>query len=66
MCRSGASSLFPGAVGAHPSEPLTARLLGVDSYGNPEPGAQPSPKLVTEPGYSDSWFDVDTKTFGRA
>ncbi len=57
---------FPGALGAHPTEPLTARLLGVDNSGSPDPGATPSQELVTKPGYDDTWFDLDTKTFGRA
>jgi peptide/nickel transport system ATP-binding protein/oligopeptide transport system ATP-binding protein len=57
---------FPGAVGEHPTEPLTARMLGVDDAGNADPGAQPSSELNTDPGYADTWFDLDSKTFGRA
>nr|WP_134768375.1 dipeptide ABC transporter ATP-binding protein [Nocardioides sp. 1609] len=57
---------FPGEIHKHPTEPITARLLGVDNAGNPDPGATPSPDLVTKPGYDDTWFDLDTKTFGRA
>ncbi len=57
---------FPGPIGDHPREPITARLLGVDDAGNPDPGATPSSDLVSRPDYSDSWFDLDTKTFGRA
>jgi oligopeptide/dipeptide ABC transporter ATP-binding protein len=56
---------FPGEVGKHPTEPLTARLLGVDNAGSPDPGATPSKELVTKAGYDDTWFDLDTKTFGR-
>nr|WP_139978692.1 dipeptide ABC transporter ATP-binding protein [Nocardioides litoris] len=57
---------FPGEIGKHPTEPLTARLLGVDHAGNPDPGASPSTDLDTKPGYDDTWFDLDTKTFARA
>jgi oligopeptide/dipeptide ABC transporter ATP-binding protein len=56
---------FPGRLGQHPEEPLTARLLGVDKAGNPDPGSTPSKDLVTGPGYQDTWFDLDTRTFGR-
>ncbi len=57
---------FPGQIGQHPDRPITARLLGVDDTGNPDPGASPSPELRNNPGYDDTWFDLDTKTFGRA
>jgi peptide/nickel transport system ATP-binding protein/oligopeptide transport system ATP-binding protein len=57
---------FPGRLGEHPREPLTARLLGVDSTGQPDPGASPVTDLVEQPGYSDTWFDLDAKTIGRA
>ena len=57
---------FPGELGHHPSEPLTARLLGVDNMGSPDPGGSPDRDLGNKPGYADSWFDLDTKTFGRA
>jgi peptide/nickel transport system ATP-binding protein/oligopeptide transport system ATP-binding protein len=57
---------FPGRIGQHPDTPITARLLGVDDTGNPDPGASPSEKLQTQPGYDDTWFDLDKKTFGRA
>ncbi len=57
---------FPGELGKHPTEPLTARLLGVDNDGSPDPGGSADTGLVTKPGYDDTWFDLDTKTFGRA
>ncbi|WP_340540126.1 ABC transporter ATP-binding protein [Nocardioides sp. GXZ039] len=57
---------FPGPVGHHPTEPLTAGLLGVDRTGSPEPGASPSKEVINKPGYDDTWFDVNTRTFGRA
>ena len=57
---------FPGEVGRHPDRPITGRLLGVDDYGAPDPGATPSTGLDAGPGYSDSWFDVETKTLRRA
>jgi len=57
---------FPGPLGAHPEKPITARLLGVDETGAADPGAGPVTQLLDEPGYADTWFDIDTKTFGRA
>jgi oligopeptide/dipeptide ABC transporter ATP-binding protein len=57
---------FPGPVGEHPTEPITAGLLGVDGNGSPDPGASPTSDLTDQPGYADTWFDLDTKSFGRA
>jgi peptide/nickel transport system ATP-binding protein/oligopeptide transport system ATP-binding protein len=57
---------FPGRLGEAPREPLTAGLLGVDSEGRPDPGASPSTDLVEQPGYADTWFDLDNKSIGRA
>ncbi|MBS45848.1 MAG: dipeptide/oligopeptide/nickel ABC transporter ATP-binding protein [Nocardioides sp.] len=57
---------FPGRLGQHPTEPLTSRLLGVDDQGNPDPGGSPSAELNDKPGYDDTWFDLDSRTFGRA
>ncbi|MBM7520192.1 ABC transporter ATP-binding protein [Nocardioides nitrophenolicus] len=57
---------FPGRLGQAPHEPLTAGLLGVDAEGRPDPGASPSTDLVEQPGYADTWFDLDNKSIGRA
>jgi peptide/nickel transport system ATP-binding protein/oligopeptide transport system ATP-binding protein len=57
---------FPGRLGQAPREPLTAGLLGVDAEGRPDPGASPSTDLVEQPGYADTWFDLDNKSIGRA
>ncbi|MFC5730103.1 ABC transporter ATP-binding protein [Nocardioides vastitatis] len=57
---------FPGRLGEHPHAPLTAGLLGVDAEGRPDPGASPSSDLVEQPGYADTWFDLDKKSIGRA
>lgn len=57
---------FAGRLGEHPREPITARLLGVDSSGQPDPGASPVTDLLEQPGYADTWFDLDGKTIGRA
>jgi oligopeptide/dipeptide ABC transporter ATP-binding protein len=57
---------FAGRLGEHPTEPVTARLLGVDAGGQPDPGATPTDDLVDQPGYADTWFDLDRKTIGRA
>ncbi|HWU21015.1 MAG TPA: dipeptide ABC transporter ATP-binding protein [Nocardioides sp.] len=55
---------FPGRLGHAPMEPFTARLLGVDSYGQPAPEAQPAAELHDEPGYADKWFDLDKPGIG--
>nr|WP_269211522.1 dipeptide ABC transporter ATP-binding protein [Nocardioides sp. cx-169] len=57
---------FPGRVGQHPDTPITARLLGTDDTGSPDPGASPSPLITNKPGYDDTWFDLDAKALGRA
>ncbi|WP_405030494.1 ABC transporter ATP-binding protein [Nocardioides bizhenqiangii] len=57
---------FPGRLGEHPREPITARLLGVDTEGQPDPGSSPATDLVEQPGYADTWFDLDSKSIGRA
>ncbi|MBS4754098.1 dipeptide ABC transporter ATP-binding protein [Nocardioides sp. zg-ZUI104] len=57
---------FPGRLGEAPREPLTSGLLGVDGEGRPHPGASPSTDLVEQPGYADTWFDLDAKSIGRA
>ena len=57
---------FPGRLGEAPREPLTSGLLGVDAEGRPDPGASPSTDLVEQPGYADTWFDLDNKSIGRA
>jgi oligopeptide/dipeptide ABC transporter ATP-binding protein len=57
---------FPGTVGQHPQEPITASLLGVDRSGAPDAGASPATDLPTGPGYTNRWLDVPTKTFKSA
>ncbi|KRF16436.1 dipeptide/oligopeptide/nickel ABC transporter ATP-binding protein [Nocardioides sp. Soil796] len=48
---------FAGELGNHPHDPVTARMLGVDNEGSPDPGASPS-DIGNEPGFSDVWFDL--------
>ena len=58
---------FPGEVGHHPDKPVTARLLGVDDTGSPDPRAEPAANVDPGPGYADTWLDLRTKTVaGRA
>ncbi|GAB6985931.1 dipeptide ABC transporter ATP-binding protein [Nocardioides pyridinolyticus] len=57
---------FAGELGNHPERPVTASLLGVDDTGTPDPGATPSPALGNEPGYADTWFDLNRKTMASA
>jgi oligopeptide/dipeptide ABC transporter ATP-binding protein len=57
---------FAGELGHHPDKPITAPLLGVDDTGTPDPGATPAVDLGNEPGYSDTWFDLERKTMARA
>jgi peptide/nickel transport system ATP-binding protein/oligopeptide transport system ATP-binding protein len=47
---------FAAPLGQAPEHPVTASLLGVDSQGNTDPSASPSPSVtITQPGYSDDW-----------
>jgi oligopeptide/dipeptide ABC transporter ATP-binding protein len=57
---------FPGRIGNAPAEPVTSRLLGVDTTGDPDPGAVSGEAPLDSPGYADTWFDLDSKTMGRA
>ena len=57
---------FAGEIGQHPAQPVTAGLLGVDDQGAHDPGATPSDQVQVGPGYADSWYDLGSRTFGRA
>jgi oligopeptide/dipeptide ABC transporter ATP-binding protein len=57
---------FAGELGNHPDKPVTASLLGVDDSGTPDPGATPSADVGNEPGYADTWFDLERKTMASA
>ncbi|WP_395658757.1 ABC transporter ATP-binding protein [Nocardioides sp.] len=57
---------FAGELGHHPDRPVTASLLGVDDSGTPNPGATPSSEVGNEPGFSDTWFDLERKTMASA
>ncbi|GAA4381141.1 dipeptide ABC transporter ATP-binding protein [Nocardioides caricicola] len=57
---------FAGELGKHPDKPVTASLLGVDDSGTPDPGASPSTDVGNEPGYSDTWFDLERRTMASA
>jgi peptide/nickel transport system ATP-binding protein/oligopeptide transport system ATP-binding protein len=58
---------FPGDIGHHPKDPVTAPLLGVDDQGNSQPGATTmGDDILNHPGYTDTWFDLKTKSFGRS
>jgi oligopeptide/dipeptide ABC transporter ATP-binding protein len=56
---------FPGELGKAPDTPVTARLLGVDEYGAPDPGATPV-DLPVSPRFGDTWFDLDNRTIHSA
>ncbi|CAI9406094.1 ABC transporter ATP-binding protein [Nocardioides sp. T2.26MG-1] len=57
---------FAGELGHHPERPVTASLLGVDDTGTPDPGASPSIEVGNDPGYADTWFDLQRKTMAGA
>lgn len=57
---------FAGELGNHPVKPVTASLLGVDDSGTPDPGASPTPNVGNDPGYADTWFDLERKTMASA
>jgi oligopeptide/dipeptide ABC transporter ATP-binding protein len=52
---------FAGEVGKHPAQPVFSRALGIDENGSPDPGVTPVPGLVEHPGYSDTWFDIESQ-----
>ena len=57
---------FPGQIGAHPKEPATASLLGLDAQGNADAsGTVTDHDKLSHPGYSDTWYDLDKKSFAR-
>src|SRR5690349_15186953 len=56
---------FAAELGQNPAKPVTAPLMGTDDQGNHDPGASPV-DLPNEPGFSDTWFDLKNKTFGRS
>jgi len=53
---------FAGEVGEHPVRPITARLLGEDDAGHPDDGASRLGEVVTEVGYTDTWYDLRSQT----
>jgi oligopeptide/dipeptide ABC transporter ATP-binding protein len=57
---------FAGRLGDHPREPITSSLLGVDANGGPEPGASPETDGLVQPGYSDTWINLDGRTPERS
>jgi oligopeptide/dipeptide ABC transporter ATP-binding protein len=57
---------FPGEMGKHPVKPVTTGLLGVDDLGSADPAAPPVTELDTQPGFSDTWFDLETQSFRSA
>ena len=57
---------FPGPIGAHPQESATAPLLGLDSQGNTDvSGTATDHDQLSHPGYADTWYDLDKKSFAR-
>jgi peptide/nickel transport system ATP-binding protein/oligopeptide transport system ATP-binding protein len=57
---------FPGELGHAPDKPITAPLLGVDATGSPDPSAGATTDVGTDPGFSDTWFDLNRKTMVKA
>ncbi|MBY9076209.1 dipeptide ABC transporter ATP-binding protein [Nocardioides sp. WL0053] len=51
---------FAGEYGAMPTSPITLNVLGVDQEGTPVAGATPSAEDLNEPGFADTWTDVET------
>jgi peptide/nickel transport system ATP-binding protein/oligopeptide transport system ATP-binding protein len=45
---------------------VTASLLGVDDTGTPNPRATPSAEVGNDPGFSDTWFDLERRTMASA
>ncbi|VXB36194.1 ABC transporter ATP-binding protein [Nocardioides sp. AX2bis] len=52
---------FPGELGKAPDRPVTARLLGTDDAGAPDPGATPA-EIDSRPGFGPTWYDLEART----
>ncbi len=50
---------FAGELGHHPTTPVTMGVCGVDQHGSPVDGQTPDVQL-NEPGFSETWLDLQT------
>jgi oligopeptide/dipeptide ABC transporter ATP-binding protein len=57
---------FAGEIGHHPSTPIAASVQGVDLEGHQSDEAAASSELGTQPGFSDTWVDVEGHRGGSA
>ena len=57
---SGTGSTPGSALPWSPTSPITLNVLGVDQEGTPVAGATPSAEDLNEPGFADTWTDVET------
>jgi oligopeptide/dipeptide ABC transporter ATP-binding protein len=54
---------FASELHETPDHPVTASILGVDDQGNPAGSASEAlPQAADQPGFSDTWFDLKTKS----
>jgi oligopeptide/dipeptide ABC transporter ATP-binding protein len=54
---------FASELHETPDRPVTASILGVDDQGNPAgPATEALPQAADQPGFSDTWFDLKTKS----
>ncbi len=51
---------FAGEHGAMPTSPITLGALGVDRTGTPVAGATKSAEDLANPGFADTWTDLET------
>jgi peptide/nickel transport system ATP-binding protein/oligopeptide transport system ATP-binding protein len=52
---------FASEINQTPDRPVTAAMLGVDDQGNPVGGAEAA-VVEDQPGYADTWYDLQTRT----
>ncbi len=57
---------FPAELGHAPSKPITQRILGVNEFGDTDPGQGPAIAIPSSPGFADTWFDLANNQMGHA
>ena len=56
---------FAGEINQAPAHPITAGILGVNDQGDSIGGGAPE-QLHDEPGFADTWFDVNSQSVTSA
>ena len=57
---------FAGELGQHPDQPVTARCWASTTRARPTRARRRRRLAANEPGYADTWFDLERKTMASA